>query len=713
MDLTPSELAGQHRFTTWFNSAKDRGLSVSSVTNSSATAPAAVTGANPGRAKLKAIEDPTKIPSPPELKANADEPERYAFALMTWERYEFNEEKGCWYSYWKCNRDTCPMVMGVQAKKGYSNLFNHLKSNSCYGEERAKAAYARAMNEKADVDDLRLANKARVVSKWMNLILFEHLPLSKLTSKHFAGIMNAEDRPLVPCPKSMRRYMMNLTELTEKVLRRELPEKFALEHDGWSHNGTHYLAVFAVFTDKRGNVRDALLSMSPLAGRAIIDALRVDVDSDSEDFDGSSGGNVEDRFIRAVDAEAAAKARGEIEAEVFNTDAHYEHLKLVLQSYYGKSMENVVCFLGDNCNLNKKLAKIAKKPLVGCAAHRLNLEVEHWLEDEDNATVRRALEKVNSVFAKARTSSVRRSVRNSGNLLQPILYNKTRWFSKIGTLKRFNAMEPSFTKVPALESELEKITPADRQAMKGALELFEKLHLISLSLQEKDASSQKLALTRKRLLRAKHIIETFNRDGKNRHISSTYTCMYLSDDSAIVDPMFRDFETGVIKLQNNQAADLTDAEREAVKDLLRPRTEDAASLSAPSGTEEVGGSPERRARELRELAASLDEDENRERQTQEYVDCTFIGGTSVRVERFFSQAKLVLPDSRKLMTPYMFEVLCFLRQNARYWDGDTVDAAIQMRMSHRMKTKEDDNIHFIEGRGDDGMPFDYQGDDDE
>jgi hypothetical protein len=330
----------------------------------------------------------------------------------------------------------------------------------------------------------------------------------------------------------------------------------------------------------------------------------------------------------------------------------------VLQSYY------VVCFIGDNCNLNKKLAKLAKKPLVGCAAHRLNLEVERWLEK--NKTVRDALEKVNGVFAKARKSMVRRAVRNAGSLLQPILYNKTRWSSKVGTLNRFFVMEPTFAKIPAQESELEKITQADKQALKGALELFEKLNLISLLLQEKAMGSQRLELTRSRLRRAKQILETFNPEGKNRHVATGYECVYLSEDSAIVDPIFRDFETGVIKLQNNRAADLTDGEKEAVKDLVRPLSEDAAFRSAPSGTEEVGGSPSRRARELRELAASLNEDENRDRWTQEYVDCSFIGGTSVRVERFFSQAKLVLPDSRKLMTPYMFEVLCFLRQNERY-----------------------------------------------
>jgi hypothetical protein len=36
-----------------------------------------------------------------------------------------------------------------------------------------------------------------------------------------------------------------------------------------------------------------------------------------------------------------------------------------------------------------------------------------------------------------------------------------------------------------------------------------------------------------------------------------------------------------------------------------------------------------------------------------------------------------------------------------------------MQMSRRMKEKEDDNTFFIDGRGDDGKPYDYEGEDDE
>jgi hypothetical protein len=46
-----------------------------------------------------------------------------------------------------------------------------------------------------------------------------------------------------------------------------------------------------------------------------------------------------------------------------------------------------------------------------------------------------------------------------------------------------------------------------------------------------------------------------------------------------------------------------------------------------------------------------------------YIDCRFILETNNTVERIFSRAKRVLTDARARMTPYMFEVIMFLKMN--------------------------------------------------
>ncbi|GMF18132.1 unnamed protein product [Phytophthora fragariaefolia] len=51
--------------------------------------------------------------------------------------------------------------------------------------------------------------------------------------------------------------------------------------------------------------------------------------------------------------------------------------------------------------------------------------------------------------------------------------------------------------------------------------------------------------------------------------------------------------------------------------------------------------------------------------------------TSNRVERLFSQAKLILTPQRASLLPINMELLIFLRSNRRYWDMETVNAVYQ------------------------------------
>lgn len=62
--------------------------------------------------------------------------------------------------------------------------------------------------------------------------------------------------------------------------------------------------------------------------------------------------------------------------------SHEQHLDLIeyILEVFSKDLSNVICFTGDNCSVNKALATLAEKPLVGCAAHRFNLAVQQYLE---------------------------------------------------------------------------------------------------------------------------------------------------------------------------------------------------------------------------------------------------------------------------------------------------------------------------------------------
>ena len=56
------------------------------------------------------------------------------------------------------------------------------------------------------------------------------------------------------------------------------------------------------------------------------------------------------------------------------SDEHVNFIKFILD-YYGKSLCNVTCVIGDNGNANKSLSNKLSIPLIECASHCFNLAV--------------------------------------------------------------------------------------------------------------------------------------------------------------------------------------------------------------------------------------------------------------------------------------------------------------------------------------------------
>lgn len=62
----------------------------------------------------------------------------------------------------------------------------------------------------------------------------------------------------------------------------------------------------------------------------------------------------------------------------FTAESQLNFLRYVL-GLFGRTLDDVLCLIGDNCNVNKSLADQAGLPLIGCASHRFNLEVTNYL----------------------------------------------------------------------------------------------------------------------------------------------------------------------------------------------------------------------------------------------------------------------------------------------------------------------------------------------
>jgi len=120
---------------------------------------------------------------------------------------------------------------------------------------------------------------------------------------------------------------------------------------GWSCGGEHYLCIFLTWVDAIGNVQKRLV------GFAVADIPEDDEEAEEFGF--------------------AAEDLGDIIAKVL--------LRL------GRNFESVEFLSGDNTAVNPRLANLitaflATKniirtiPLVGCAAHRLNLGVQQFFQ---------------------------------------------------------------------------------------------------------------------------------------------------------------------------------------------------------------------------------------------------------------------------------------------------------------------------------------------
>ena len=113
-------------------------------------------------------------------------------------------------------------------------------------------------------------------------------------------------------------YLPRVTAVVERKISDILPDKFALVFDGWTIGSTHFLAVFASFpAEKEIGYSMRLLTMSPMG-----------------------------------------------EEEDLTAPTHLKFIEYIL-GVYEKTMREVVCLIGDNCNTNKALADLAKVPLIG------------------------------------------------------------------------------------------------------------------------------------------------------------------------------------------------------------------------------------------------------------------------------------------------------------------------------------------------------------
>ncbi|EGZ05724.1 hypothetical protein PHYSODRAFT_289169 [Phytophthora sojae] len=146
--------------------------------------------------------------------------------------------------------------------------------------------------------------------------------------------------------ETLRAGMDGVVVAVERSIASELPARFGIMLDGWTHASEYYIAVFACY-EVNGCPKTTLLSMAPL--------------------------------LDALDDELSAQG-------------HLEFLATTLPRDYGVQLAQCRFLVADNCAVNRRLATLISAPLVGCASHRLNLAVQaDMASHEEDLTVVQAL----------------------------------------------------------------------------------------------------------------------------------------------------------------------------------------------------------------------------------------------------------------------------------------------------------------------------------
>lgn len=234
---------------------------------------------------------------------------------------------------------------------------------------------------------------------------------------------------------------MNLVaEEVEQKIARALPNKFGLVFDGWStHDNIHYCGLFATFpsppkkiakkkrrtnatSTANGGASGPAVTAGVPAGTSTAEAREqvpaTNVVQEEEDY-------VELRYSRYLLAFAPIGDNDSLTAQ-----SHYDFTTHVLTGY-GKSWDNVVALIGDNCATNKAFARLVQTNFIGFASHRLNLAMKHLLEPHEEVikNVQALMKKLKNILPTAKLCKL--------TPLRAKTAQVTRWPSTYEMLKRY------------------------------------------------------------------------------------------------------------------------------------------------------------------------------------------------------------------------------------------------------------------------------------
>jgi hypothetical protein len=536
-----------------------------------------------------------------------------AFAKYYFDGPSADPKKSGINSIWKCKNCKKPYSCNVQTS-GKSNLLSHLVS--CLKKDKDEILRHFEENHSAGIKTsvFTVTNEQSDTFALMEWIVMRDHCLSEVDNLYTRGVLRFKN---IMCAKTLRKYIMATATILKDKVKKDLPTKVVGIFDGWTEGDIHYIGFAVAYLDGKGDYQELFISMKPIL------------------TDG-----VEDLTARS----------------------HANHISSVL-AQYGLSVTNLVALVGDNCSVNRRLCSDLKIPLIGCAAHKLNLAVNLWIDSQgEDKYLRTAIQSLHNLMTKAST------IKNAAQLrkftgLHAVTNNATRWSSVFDMITRYSCIKGDLERVDSLIPYL--LTPQQNTALFNAVPHLEVFNESSLLLQEKGVS----------FVRARNIFDV---------LLSMYPSMghHLGTDASIIHD--KAFERALWKIHSDLP--LHEDESKKVQHLL---------LVQPSQDNNGPTQPTNRLANLPPTEGAIEQLKKRLRTigsresklAAKYIDLKVITGTSVSLERSFSAAKHILTDTRKRTAPALFEALLFLKLNHGHWDARLVATAVDgLKEKARMQT---------------------------
>ena len=301
-----------------------------------------------------------------------------------------------------------------------------------------------------------------------------------------------------------------------------------------------------------------------------------------------------------------------IRIDDFGADSHIESIGVFLANV-GKSWANVVVVMGDNTETNLCIARRAGKPFVGCHSHRLNLGVKLYLRP-----FQIELQLVNTLMVALSTKKNCGRLRNGGCKLRPVKQHEIRWNGTFRMVKQYLGIRPFLSHPPwnTMNAIVQLLpTPIQELRLAGLFVELKKFEMVSKGLQR----------TENTLYDARYALN---------FIGEKHPAIKCKVGVEFTDYLWRPFESGIVKIQGNNEAQLNELEKVVLEPFLLDQQIVDVVVHEAEDEESYEALMKRARREIPVIANT------------KYINTSFVKADTNICERLFSVSRKVWREDK-------------------------------------------------------------------